>query len=126
VVTPALAGIENARHLPNASTLCGRCEEVCPMRIPLPRMLRHWREKEFERHLQPASIRWGLKIWAYFALRPRHYRLATSFAARILSNMGFGTGRLAKVPMASGWTEFRDFPAPQGKTFQTLWKERRK
>jgi L-lactate dehydrogenase complex protein LldF len=126
VVTPALVGIENARHLPNASTFCGRCEEVCPMRIPLPKMLRHWREKEFERHLQPTAMRWGIAAWAWLAKRPALYRKATALAARVLTNQGHGTGRLSKVPLASGWTEYRDFPAPQGKTFHQLWKERRR
>jgi L-lactate dehydrogenase complex protein LldF len=51
VLTPSLIGVDKAGHLPNASTFCGRCESVCPMRIPLPKMMRHWREKEFERHL---------------------------------------------------------------------------
>ena len=125
VVTPALIGIENARHLPNASTFCGRCEEVCPMRIPIPKMLRHWREKEFERHLQPTSMRWGLGLWAWMAKRPKLYRKATALAARVLANQAHGKGRLSKVPLASGWTEFRDLPAPQGKTFHQLWKERR-
>jgi L-lactate dehydrogenase complex protein LldF len=45
VLTPALVGIEEAGDLPNASTLRGRCESVCPMKIPLPKMLRHWRER---------------------------------------------------------------------------------
>jgi L-lactate dehydrogenase complex protein LldF len=126
VVTPALIGIENAKHLPNASTFCGRCEEVCPMRIPIPKMLRHWREKEFERHLQPTSQRWGLGLWVWFAKRPALYRKATALAARVLANQAVGKGRLARVPLASGWTEFRDLPAPQGKTFHQLWKERRK
>ncbi len=126
VVTPALVGIENARHLPNASTFCGRCEEVCPMRIPIPKMLRHWREKEFERHLQPTTARWGLGLWAWMAKRPALYRKVTGLAARVLANQGHGTGRLSKLPLASGWTEFRDLPAPQGKTFHQLWKERRR
>ena len=125
VITPALIGIENAKHLPNASTFCGRCEEVCPMRIPIPKMLRHWREKEFERHLQPTSMRWGLGFWAWMAKRPKLYRKATALAARVLANQAHGKGRLKKVPLASGWTEFRDLPAPQGKTFHQLWKERR-
>jgi L-lactate dehydrogenase complex protein LldF len=95
------------------------------MRIPLPKMLRHWREKEFERHLQPRTMRWGMKAWAFFAKRPKLYRLATALAARVLGNQGHGTGRLRNVPLASGWTGTRDFPAPQGKTFHQLWKERR-
>jgi L-lactate dehydrogenase complex protein LldF len=126
VVTPALTGIENAKHLPNASTFCGRCEEVCPMRIPIPSMLRHWREKEFERHLQPKAIRWGLGVWAWVAQRPKLYRMATALAARVLANQAHGKGRLAKLPLAEGWTQNRDFPAPQGKTFHQLWKERRR
>ena len=40
------------------------------MRIPLPRMMRHWREREFERHLSPAPLRYGLGFWAFFAARP--------------------------------------------------------
>ena len=44
VLTPSLVGLDKAGHLPNASTFCGRCEEVCPMKIPLPGMMRHWRE----------------------------------------------------------------------------------
>ena len=125
VVTPAIIGIEKARHLPNASTFCGRCEEVCPMRIPLPKMLRHWREKEFEKHLQPVSMRWGMGVWAFFAKRPKLYQFATRIVVRVLSNQGHGKGRLSKVPLASAWTQTRDFPAPQGKTFQQMWKERR-
>jgi L-lactate dehydrogenase complex protein LldF len=125
VVTPALIGIEKAKHLPNASTFCGRCEEVCPMRIPLPKLMRHWREKEFERHLTPTAVRGGLKIWSFFARRPRFYHLATGVAARLLSLAGGRAGRFRSLPLAGGWTAHRDFPAPQGKTFHALWKERR-
>jgi L-lactate dehydrogenase complex protein LldF len=124
VVTPALIGIEKAKHLPNASTFCGRCEEVCPMRIPLPGLMRHWREKEFERHLTPAAVRSGLKLWAFLARRPRLYHLATGAAARLLGAFGRHAGRFSHLPLASGWTVHRDFPAPQGKTFHALWKRR--
>lgn len=95
------------------------------MRIPLPKMLRHWREKEFERHLQPRAMRWGIAAWAWLARRPALYRKATALAARVLTNQGHGSGRLRHVPFASGWTQYRDFPAPQGKTFHQMWKERR-
>lgn len=125
VVTPALIGIEKAKHLPNASTFCGRCEEVCPMRIPLPRLLRHWREKEFEKHLTPGAVRSGLSVWAYFAKRPKLYQFGTRIAARVLNLMSGRKGRLASLPLAQGWTRYRDMPAPQGKTFQAMWKERR-
>jgi L-lactate dehydrogenase complex protein LldF len=125
VLTPAIVGIENARDLPNASMLCGRCEEVCPVRIPLPRMLRAWREREFERHLSPATVRSGLAFWAFFAKRPRLYGFATAIAARLLAKLG-RPGRFRRLPFASGWTRHRDFPAPEGETFQAMWSRRKR
>ena len=56
VLTPALYGIEHARDLPNASSFCGRCEEVCPMAIPLPAMMRKWRERDFESDGPPQEL----------------------------------------------------------------------
>ena len=122
VLTPSLIGVEEGGMLPNASTFCGRCEAVCPMRIPLPKMMRHWREREFERNLTPSSTRWGLGIWAWFAARPALYRMATAAGMRALRLLG--KGMLARVPLASGWTDHRDFPAPQGRTFMSQWKDR--
>jgi L-lactate dehydrogenase complex protein LldF len=123
VLTPALVGIENAAHLPNASTFCGRCEEVCPVRIPLPKLMRHWREREFERHLSPATVRWGLGFWSFFARRAWLYGAATRLAAKFLSVLGARRGRLRWLPLARGWTRHRDFPAPQGDTFRGMWKK---
>jgi len=123
VVTPALIGIENAANLPNASTFCGRCEEVCPVRIPLPRLLRHWREREFEQHLTPRTVRSGLGAWAFLAKRPKLYGLAMRLAARFLNWRG-RAGRITSLPLAQGWTRTRDLPAAQGRTFTELWRER--
>jgi L-lactate dehydrogenase complex protein LldF len=124
VLTPALAGIENAAHLPNASTFCGRCEAVCPMKIPLPKMMRHWREKEWERGLNPATQRTGLKFWAWFAKRPALYRLATYLAMPLLAVAGGRRRRFRFLPLAGGWTKWRDMPAPQGRTFMQQWRDR--
>src|SRR5919202_161096 len=118
VLTPTLIGVDKAGHLPNASTFCGRCESVCPMKIPLPKMMRHWREREFERHLTPATIRSGLRLWGFFAKRPGLYRLATRGAMGALALAGRSRGRFKWLPFTSGWTKHRDFPAPQGATFQ--------
>jgi L-lactate dehydrogenase complex protein LldF len=126
VLTPSLIGIDQAGHLPNASTFCGRCEEVCPVRIPLPRMMRAWREREFERHLSPASVRSGLAFWAWFARRPRLYAWATAVAALALAFVGQFRGRFHWLPLARGWTRHRDFPAPEGRTFQAQWRAGRR
>ena len=124
VLTPSLVGLDKAGHLPNASTFCGRCEEICPVRIPLPRLMRHWREREFERHLSPATLRSGLRLWAFFARRPSLYGFATAALARLLRLAGRRHGRFRWLPFAGGWTRTRDFPVPQGRTFQAQWRAR--
>jgi len=125
VLTPSLIGVEQSAPLPNASTFCGRCEEACPVRIPLPKLMRHWREREFERHLTPAVARYGLAFWAVFAKRPRLYRTATSIAMRLLALAAGDKGVFSSLPFARGWTEQRDLPAPQGRTFQEQWQKMR-
>jgi L-lactate dehydrogenase complex protein LldF len=117
VLTPALIGVDKAGNLPNASTFCGKCESVCPVKIPLPKLMRHWREREFERHLTPATYRSNLALWAWFAKRPSAYRTVTRVAAAALGSIGRRRGRFGSLPMAGGWTAGRDLPAPEGETF---------
>jgi L-lactate dehydrogenase complex protein LldF len=126
VLTPGLIGIEKSTPLPGASTFCGRCESVCPMRIPLPNMMRHWREREFERHLSPANYRAGIALWGFFARRPRLYRLTSGIAARLLGRFGRRRGFFRSLPLAGGWTKGRDMPAPEGASFHQLWAARRR
>ncbi len=122
VLTPSLIGVTEGGQLPNASTFCGRCEEVCPVRIPLPRMMRRWREREFERALSPAPVRFGLGFWAFFARRPTLYRFATGLFVKALHLLGRGKGRFARAPLAGGWTKYRDLAAPESSTFQSQWR----
>lgn len=122
VLTPSLVGVDKAGHLPNASTFCGKCESVCPVKIPLPKMMRHWREREFERHLTPSAARRGLGLWAWFAKRPGAYRLATRTAIGALSLLARGKGAFRSLPLAGGWTKGRDLPAPEpGGTFMARY-----
>ncbi len=122
VLTPSLIGVAEGGQLPNASTFCGRCEAVCPVRIPLPKMMRHWREREFERALSPAAQRYGLRFWAFFAKRPTLYRFATGLFTRALHWAGRKKGRFASLPLAGGWTDYRDLAAPERATFQSQWR----
>ena len=126
VLTPALAGIDKTANLPNASTFCGKCEAVCPVKIPLPKMMRHWREREFERHLTPATMRRGLGVWSYFAKRPGLYRIATRMGVGALGLLGRGKGAFTSLPLAGGWTEGRDLPVPEGGTFMARYKAQQK
>lgn len=126
VLTPQFAGIENTYTLPNASTFCGKCEEVCPVRIPLPKLMRHWREVQFERGLTPPTARYGLSAWAFLATRPTLYRTATRLAMAVLGLLGRGKGRFKSLPLAGGWTASRDLPAPAGTTFMAAYRRSRK
>jgi len=69
VLTPLYAGIENSIDLPHAATLCNQCGVVCPVKIPLPDLLRKLREKQTERGLRPLTERIGLRLWAWVAQR---------------------------------------------------------
>jgi len=124
VLTPSYVGLENARDLPYAATLCNQCGVVCPVRIPLPELLRKLREKEVARGLRPKSEILGLRAWSWVAQRPRLYAFATRWAARVLRFLGGRGRRMRKLPFAGGWTAARDFPAPQGATFRDLYARR--
>ena len=123
VLIPALIGHEQSKHLPNACTMCGRCEEVCPVRIPIPAMNRAWREREHKNRLNSIVARIALASWSFIAKRPKLYHPLAAFKYAMLAKIGRKKGRFEKVPFASAWTEGRDIPAPQGKTFQQQWRE---
>jgi L-lactate dehydrogenase complex protein LldF len=126
VLTPQLIGIHEGHHLPNASSFCGRCQAVCPMHIPLPKMMRHWRERDFVEKSPLARPKLALTGWGMLATRPRLYRLAMGVGVRVLSVLGGRKRRFASLPLAGAWTAHRDLAAAQGKTFQALWRERQR
>lgn len=121
VLTPLLLGEAEAHLLPQASSLCGACEEVCPVKIPLPRLLRLHRERQVEERITPVRWRLGLALWGRVAERPRLYRLLSGITARLLALLGRG-GRLRRLPFARSWTAGRDLPAPAGETFMARWR----
>ncbi|MBI5113327.1 MAG: lactate utilization protein [Rhodovulum sp.] len=124
VLTPSLLGVERAGSLPDASTFCGRCEAVCPVRIPLPRLMRFWRDRAFSRGLGSTVSRAGLAAWGVLAKRPWLYRAVTGVAMRLLARLGRSRGRFSTLPLAGGFTATRDLAAPQGATFQAQWRRR--
>ncbi len=125
VWTPLLVGLKNAANLPNACTLNGRCEEVCPVKIPLPKLLRSLRAQLFERGLVDWKSRMGLKLWAILSQYPLMYRTTLKIGAMYLKAMGRRRGSIRKLPFAGGWTDARDFPAATGGSFVSKWNSRR-
>ena len=126
VLTPLYAGIENALDLPHAATLCNQCGVVCPVRIPLPDLLRKLREKQTEAGLRPLGERIALRLWAWVARHPVLYGLGARFGVRYLKWLAGDAGTIRLLPTAPEWTRGRDFPAPQGRTFREMYAARRR
>jgi L-lactate dehydrogenase complex protein LldF len=124
VVTPGLRGLEPWRELPGASSLCGACRDVCPVRLDIPRMLLALRDRvEREAPTVPALAR-GIKVFARVASRPALYRRGASVVRWWLRRLATdGWVRRAPGP-ARAWTDFRDLKAPARATFQAQWRAR--
>ncbi len=123
VLTPLFMGIENALDLPQAATLCGQCSAVCPVLIPLPELMRKLREKQVAKNLRPLAERLAIKAWARVAASPRLYGFGARLAARYLKWLAGGANRIRVLGVAPEWTQGRDFPAPEGRTFRELYRK---
>jgi L-lactate dehydrogenase complex protein LldF len=128
LVTPEFVGIGQARELPFASSLCGACREVCPVKINIPDLLLHLRaEAQEHAPIRSKSLlpeRLMFRLWAWGMRHPSVYVLGSRFARWgqvLLSRKGW----IRKIPAypASQWTKERDFPALAPQTFRNRWKK---
>ncbi len=126
VLTPGLQGLDKWSELPHACSLCGKCQEVCPVRINLPNMLLKLRNAGDQAGKSPFWLKSGVRFYRALAQRPSLYRTglkAGSAATRLLASNGW----IHKLPgPLSGWTDYRAFPAMAEKSFHQLWAEREK
>lgn len=125
VLTPALGGIKQWSELPHASSLCGACREVCPVRIDIPRMLLVQRDEGFRAGKTQWWLRLGLQIYSTTVIHRRLYRLATGMArlgSRIVGAPTRGWIRWMPPPL-NGWTNSRDFPAFAPDSFSAQIRE---
>ena len=117
ILTPQLNGLDQAPSLPWASSLCGACYEVCPVKIDIPSILVHLRGRivrEEKSKLTPEAL--AMKgMAAAFATRRRYE------AAQRLARLGRGPLAKAAIP---GWSAMRDLPEPPKETFRDWWKRR--
>ena len=124
VLTPGLAGIAAFHDLPHASTLCGACKEVCPVRIDIPRMLLKLRASGVEAGKSPRWIRMGLRTFRLIATRPALFRLGGGLASRATRWLA-RDGWIRRLPgHLAGWTSSRDFPAMPAESFMDRWRAR--
>ena len=124
VLTPGLRGLAGWEELPQASSLCGACREICPVRIDIPRMLLSLRAESTRLRLTPAWATSGLWLLASpggaAESLPRAQTLAAR-ATRLLARDGW----IRWLPgHLSAWTRERDFPAFASETFMQRWERR--
>ena len=110
VITPQLMGIQKAAQLPFASSLCGACRDVCPVKIDIPELLLHLRG-EISPRKGSFTERLAFKMWAKVMTSSSLYKLS-SVAGRILQRV---------MPISRAWTNGRDLRPIESKSFHDLW-----
>ncbi len=124
IVTPGLHGMDPWWDLPHASTLCGACEEVCPVRIQIPRMLIELRRQAAVEGRLPGWLEWGMRRYARTATDPARWGRAKRWAARLTAPIS-SQGWIRRLPgPGRGWTTSRDFPRPAKESFADWWRQR--
>ena len=136
VITPQLMGLEKTQQLPYASSLCGACREVCPVKIDIPRLLLHLRSEITEKsapNVTSANPRTGerlaFKVWQATMTRPWLYELSGKlgrlFQGLVVKNGRIGVlkgpARLA-TPLTA-WTSGRDLRPIEQQSFRELWSK---
>jgi L-lactate dehydrogenase complex protein LldF len=119
VITPVFAGMEEARTLPYASSLCGACAEICPVKIDLHHMLLWWRKSIAGARLGPPAERAAMRAFALMMRRAWRYDLAGRLARTFWPLLAHG----GSAPVVPGWSATRDFPRLPAHSFKDLWKE---
>lgn len=141
VITPQLSGIEKAKQLPFASSLCGACREVCPVKIDIPELLLHLRAEVKEGTATGTAEQKGpvkrslaeraaFKLYALFWSERWSYEFGIK-VARLMQKFVVRDGRIGKVsgilaklaPPLSAWTNWRDAPPIAKRSFRDEWKE---
>jgi L-lactate dehydrogenase complex protein LldF len=120
ILTPQLVGIENASSLPFASSLCGACYEVCPVKIDIPAVLLHLRAAA----TKARSERTAMSLVAWIFGGGARMRLAQRLA-RIAQRPLVRNGEIRRLPPPlSGWTRSRDLRPAAARTFREWWRSR--
>jgi L-lactate dehydrogenase complex protein LldF len=133
IITPQFMGTLHEPALPFASSLCGACAEVCPVKIDIPKILLSLRaevKKTTPRDIPARLERLAYRIWAWVMRHPRIYEMAAMAAASIAPDSQ--NGYIRSVPAAlnfgpiRSWLNQRDLPAPAPKSFRQIWRARSK
>lgn len=140
VITPQLVGIGRTKQLPYASSLCGACREVCPVKIDIPELLLHLRAEVTEgtangqTSSETVKKKFGesvaFKMYSLAWMNVTFYKLGIK-AARLMQKTVARDGKVGQVssflsklaPPLGAWTAWRDAPTVAPKSFREMWKE---
>jgi len=126
IITPHLVGLDQAGKLPFASSLCGACGEICPVKIDIPHQLVHLRHRATT---EPSPMNsWTEKLmwtgWSWAMRGPLRYRL-TMWAVRLGVSLIPWVPRALHVDKLGAWTRGRELPEVPGPAFRTWWRRQR-
>jgi L-lactate dehydrogenase complex protein LldF len=102
--------------LPYASSLCGACADVCPVRIPIPELLVYWRERAVEAGLAPKIDGLAMRAWATMAEHPTVFGSVAGVLGRVPLDK---IGRV--LPVMRGWVDGREAPEASDERFLSTW-----
>ncbi len=126
IFTPGIRGLKSSYELPQASSLCGACRDICPVRLDIPRMLLSLRRES--RAVAPMGWTWrvGMKGFAFFATHPRLHRWVRNVGRFFLRRMADdGWLRTGLGPLGA-WTKERDFAVPAKRSLTEEWRARKR
>jgi L-lactate dehydrogenase complex protein LldF len=131
IITPQFMGVTHEPALPFASSLCGACGEVCPVKIDIPKVLLELRsdvKKSETREGQNRIEKLAFRIFAWVMTHPRVYEMAGKMAASMAPPGDGEWIRSVPAPMSVGpmkaWLSERDLPPTPSKSFRELWRRR--
>jgi L-lactate dehydrogenase complex protein LldF len=118
VLTPNLRGLAEFQHLSYASSLCGNCTSVCPVKIDLAHHLLHNRRNAAEQGFRPWRERWGMRVWRWAMMSGSRFQLVGRSARAMLRMFG-GKGSGPLKP----WTDYRELPRAPKASFREMWRK---
>jgi L-lactate dehydrogenase complex protein LldF len=119
ILSPNL-DLKKYSSLPFASTLCGSCTEVCPVKIDIHVQLYKWRQIIGKEHALPAAKRWSMKMLSYILSRPGLYQFSGKLARLALRWIPH---RITHNKSINPWAKSRELPKPPPESFKTWYQQ---
>ncbi len=125
ILMPQLLSSREAPDHPFASSLCGACKEVCPVKIEIPEILLRLRARAQAQGLGGTAERWGIRLWANTMASARRFERAGRLMRRLLPMLTLGGRLRIPFPPLSAWQKSRDLPEIPRQSFREWEREHR-